>query len=197
MVHRIVGVVGIGLFLAILLAGCWVASVHPIADPEDRQFDSTLVGVWTDGRDTMSFSGESADNLSLSIVERASDKRDSLVRGSLDLMLTTIGEHKFMGLRPGGPLESMPTAEEVLLMPMYGFARYEIRKDSLFMASMNPEYFERLFTEHELGDLTAEQIDDHGPYLITASTAKIREFFLSHASDSLLFNPPTGYLRVK
>jgi hypothetical protein len=180
-----------------LVGGCYIASIHPLAAPSDRFFDKDLQGVWAHGRDTLNFSGEDVENMHLEVSEGAGLLTDSLRKGGLEMLCTRIEDQNYLDVWPGDLLKSnFPTLKAMLLVPMHGFLRYSIVKDTLKVESLNYKEFSDRMRKGKWHGLELEALADDGPLLITSPTAKIRKFIASR-EDEGLYAEPTLYVRVR
>jgi hypothetical protein len=185
------------LVIGLLMNGCYLASIHPLAEQDQRVFDPKLIGTWAAGHDTLSISGETIDNMSLRVCEGPGIISDSSRAGDLTILLTRIGDKTFMDLKPGDELKaSMPTMEAMLLVPMHTFIRYSISHDTLVVQSLNYSEFSERMKKGRWHGLDLERIEDGGPLLITSSTAEIRKFLTSREGEGL-YADPVYYLRVR
>ncbi|HEY3294793.1 MAG TPA: hypothetical protein VGL38_05110 [bacterium] len=193
-----IGKFAFGSLLLLLLTGCYVASIHPLAALNQRIFDKELVGGWANGHDTLRISGENIDNLEFDVTEGPSVLSDSARSGSLSLLLTNIDDQTFMDVRPADVQESKsPILEQMLLVPMHAIIRYTIHQDTLSIQYLNYTELRRLSEAGKLRGLDVENVADDGPIVITSSTSKLRDFLSDHKKDDQLYADPIHYLRLK
>ena len=184
--------------LVFLLSGCYIASVHPVAESNQRIFDKELVGTWASGRDTLRVSGETIDNLTFDVTEGPGILSDSSRTGTLSLMLTNIADQTFMDVRPTEVQDSRnPILEQMLLVPMHAIIRYAIHADTLGIQYLNYTEIKRLSDAGKLRGLDVEDVADDGPMVITSSTKKVRDFLADHKKDDQLYADPINYVKVK
>ncbi len=182
----------------LLLSGCYIASIHPLAEPNQRIFDKETVGAWVNGRDTLRISGENIDNLEFNITEGPGALSDSTRTGSLTLLLTNIADQTFMDVRPSEVQETKsPVLEQMLLVPLHGVIRYVVHQDTLSLQYLNYTEFKRLLLSGKLHGLDVESVADDGPVLITSSTSKLRDFLADHKKDEQLYADPINYIKLK
>ena len=181
-----------------ILGGCYIASIHPLAESNQRIFDKELVGVWAGNHDTLRISGENIDNLEFEITEGPSVLNDSTRSGTLSLLLTNIADQTFMDVRPAEVQESKsPILEQMLLVPMHGIIRYMIHTDTLSIQYLNYSEFRRLSESGKLHGLDVENVADDGPILISSPTPKLRDFLADHKKYEQLYADPINYVRIK
>jgi hypothetical protein len=181
-----------------LLSGCYLASIHPIATPDQRVFDKELIGVWSSSHDTISISGENVDDLAFDVTEGPGALSDSSRTGSLSLLLTNIDDQTFMDVRPSGNVESdSPILEQMLMIPMHAIIRYTINGDTLSIQYLSYTEFKNLQDGNKLRGLNVEDVADDGPMLITSSTSEIRDFLADHKQDDNLYADAIHYVKVK
>lgn len=182
----------------LVLSGCYIASIHPVAEANQRIFDKELTGVWVSGHDTLRISGENVDNLTFDITEGPGALSDSTRSGSLSLLLTNIADQTFMDVRPGEVQDSKsPILEQMLLVPLHGVIRYVVSKDTLSIQYLNYTELRMLSESGKLRGLEVESVADDGPIVITSSTAKLRDFLSDHKKDDQLYADPINYVRIK
>jgi len=182
----------------LLISGCYIASIHPLAEPNQRIFDKELTGVWAGNHDTLRISGENIDNLEFEVTEGPSVLNDSVRSGSLSLLLTNIADQTFIDVRPADLQDSKsPILEQMLLVPMHAIIRYMIHTDTLSIQYLNYTEFRRLSESGKLHGLDVENVADDGPILISSSTAKLRDFLADHKKDDQLYADPINYVRIK
>lgn len=187
----------LGCAMLLLLSGCYIAALHPLADQNDRIFDANLTGSWAHGRDTLKFVGQDVDNLHLEVTEGPGPLNDTIRQGGLDLLCTRIGNRTYMDIQPGDLLKSeFPTMKAMLLVPMHAFMRYSVTKDSLIVYGLNYKEFNDKMRRGKWHGLDMEPVQDDGPLLITSPTAKIRKFLLKNEDDRI-FAEPVAYSRVR
>jgi hypothetical protein len=184
--------------LALGLAGCFIASVHPLAEPKDRILDRQLLGVWIHNKDTLTISGQDIDNLKFEVAETQESEAETRHYGSLDLMLTRIQGINYMDIRPSGSgLEQFALMEKLLLLPMHGIIRYQIHDDTLTVQHVNYENLNKVERRGRAMGLHVERLGDNGPLLITSSTKDIRNFLKKYQGNPQVFEDPVIYLRAQ
>jgi hypothetical protein len=192
----------IGIFalctVSVLLSGCYIASIHPVAEPNQRIYDKELVGVWVSGKDTLRISGETVDNLTFDITEGPSALSDSARSGSLNLILTNVNDQTFMDVRPAEIQDTKsPILEQMLLVPLHGVIRYVVHKDTLSIQYLNYTEVRRMLETGKLHGLDVESVADDGPLVITSSTTKLRDFLSDNKKNDQLYADPINYVKVK
>jgi hypothetical protein len=181
-----------------LITGCYITSVHALADTKDRQFDPAVIGTWISGHDTLEIAGDAADNLEFIIKEGPGAFSDSSRSGTLDLLLTSIGGMKYMDIRPSDVItQRSPILEQMLLVPMHSFMHYRVDADTLSMQYLNYTEFNKLFESGKLERVQGEKVAESGPILLTSTTSSLRKFFDKHGKDEGLFADPMTYVRLK
>jgi hypothetical protein len=182
----------------LLLSGCYLVSVHPIATPDQQSFDRHLIGAWASGSDTLRIAGDDIDNMEFTVIEGIGPMNDSVRSGSLDILVTSIRGRNFLDVRPGAIHHSrIPVFEQTLLIPMHAIIRYRISGDSLILQSLSFRKFDRKARSGRAYGLDLERVAADGPLLLTSKTEKIRRFLAKYGGEEALFDEPIVYLRQK
>lgn len=184
-----------GLILAILAAllvlpGCWVMSVYPLYQADERQpVDPGLAGQWwqAEGDCRLSitvgqkFTGEQEFALEYSVPAKGAegahdacvvdDGQDAIkLRGRL----VDLQGHLFLDVMPA------EVHDDFQVMPVHSIFRIAVRNEELDIVPLNPDFVEKAAREEKI------QAMDEDP-VITAKTDEWRKFVLSVADDVSAF----------
>lgn len=180
----------------ILTSGCYIASLQPIVQPDQRVFDSRLMGVWTNGSDTLKIQGTSVEDLTFEVIEGPGPMTDSVRRSDMEIALAHIEGQNYIDVRPGEILDSpLPVFEQMLLFPMHAVVRYQVKGDSLVLQHLEYRKFDQKNSRGRAFGLELERMTSDGPILITSATHKIRRFLAKYGQDDSMFEQPTVYIR--
>jgi hypothetical protein len=164
---------------ALLSSACLVVSLQPVYEPETIAFDPALVGTWLAGEDDMTISFARGEWHSYHVTV---EERDDRTR--LSARLTRVGERLYLDVSPLDGADVAP-----MLLPVHGIYRLALDGETLSLSDLNYEQLERLSREGSAGLPIA--IDARKNVVITASTAELRRWLVTHADDEGLFDAPT------
>lgn len=169
----------IAAIAALLSSACLVVSLQPVYEPDTIAFDPALLGTWIAGDDDMSLSFERAEWHSYHLTVQERDNRTRL-----SARLTRVGAQLYLDVSTLDGADVAP-----LLLPVHGLYRLDLEGDALSLADLNYEQLERQARGGATGLPMA--IDARKNVVITASTADLRQWLVSHAADDGLFAAPT------
>jgi hypothetical protein len=164
---------------ALLSSACLVVSLQPVYEPETIAFDPALVGTWLAGEDEMTISFARGEWHSYHVTL---EQRDDITR--LSARLTRVGERLYLDVSPLDGVDVAP-----MLLPVHGIYRVVVDGETLSLADLNYEQLERLSREGTAGLPIAS--DARKNVVITASTAELRRWLVTHADEEGLFDAPT------
>ncbi len=168
-----------------LLVGC-VRSLNPIGSEEDLIFDPTLVGVWAE-----------EDSKEVYVVTSNGDHGYTLVhtdedceRGTFEMYLAQVEKTKFLVIAPAEPDLYANDFYTSLLISAYLFVRVENDGPEAIIWVMDTEWLKKYLEENP------RAIEHSEGSLLTASTEKVRAFFLEHLETPGAFGEPTKMRRL-
>jgi len=170
----------LGLAL-LLVAGCVVTSVYPYYTAKDLIFDPTLLGLWSDGKntndsnDTWVFEKTSAETYKLTI-------RDNSETNEFDTHLFTLGGQKF--------LDSLPRFRAAYQTPTHVVLRVKSISPTLQLQLLSYEWLGKLVEQnpkairHIIVPAEAGKDNDGEGLTLTATTAELQKFLLKHLDNT-------------
>jgi hypothetical protein len=185
------------LLTFLLFSGC-TYSTNPIFTEKDNLFDETFIGTWQ-GMDLFSDAGTlevtrwAPDNNSYRVVVR---NQADVKQGTFQLYLSQIGQTKFLTAKFEKPLSEKPGTEKFTVPALYltyaidqwergQLKTRQLRGDWLAMqVKSNPEVLKHEWNPRP-GDPEKKDL------LLTASTAELRAFVLSHLNKPDAWMPVT------
>lgn len=168
---------------ALLSSACLVVSLQPVYEPETIAFDPALLGPWIGSDQDMTVTFERAEWHSYHVTIAEGDDRTRV-----SARLTRVGDRLYLDMSPLDGADVAP-----LLLPVHSFYRLELHDDELSLADLNYEQLERLAKDGTAG--LPMVLDARKNVVITASTAELRRWLVTHAGDEGLFAVPTTLRR--
>jgi hypothetical protein len=175
--------------LALLLAGCWTVSIHPLYTKNDIVSEPLLVGQWGDpdnDRGEMWVFAEAGENL-YTLTAKENGKPDAV----FEARLLRLKNHLFLDLLPKPP-EGEGDFYAIHLLPAHSFWRVEVSEDSLRLAMLNREWIEKEITE---GRLKIPHVAREDVLVLTASTEELQAFVLSHLKECFEWGDPFVHIK--
>jgi hypothetical protein len=172
--------------LVVCLTGCATASLEPLCSDADSVFDPALLGVWrsVDGRSgfdhIVAIRGTKNDYLVLRILNDVD---------SWTARLVELGGARFVDLSPS----SLASSPHTLYIPVHIFGRIAVSGDTLTVGLLDPDWVKAEKDKAATILLPTAAVD---PVIISASTAKLREFAAANATTQA-FSAVTRWKREK
>ncbi len=173
----------------VLLPGCWVMSVYPLYEENERQpVDPGLIGKWwqptSDCRliitPAQNYTGRQELAVEYSVPENGPNNGCLIDSGSPAIKmkgtLVDVEGHLFLDLLPDEPEGSFQT------MPMHSVYRIELRNDELDFVPLSPGFLVKAIRAGQIQGMT----DDDVP-VITAPRPELRKFLVAMVDDTQAF----------
>jgi hypothetical protein len=169
---------------SLLLAGCFVQSLHPFYTEQDVVFAPGLIGTWITGEkesdEAWTFEKTESNKYKLIITDRGEPY-------SLDAHLAKLGTNLFLDL--GLPEEGLKGIDDLrlygaFLTPTHSIVKVWQLEPELGLSFMSPKWLGDLL-EKEPNALRHEKIDNR--IILTASTKELQGFILKHANNTNAF----------
>jgi hypothetical protein len=186
------------LLAGLLLAGCFVQSLHPLYDEGGKELanDPSLAGAWlvqegVDGHPATLVITAGKDGLyDLKYTE---DGKSTVLRAAL----VQVGPQRYLDiwLDSLDQFGQITTAAEAHLLPAHSFWKITLEGDSVSFACLN---YDRLKNGVATGQVALEHVavkDD--PIVLTASPAQLREFLAKYGAEPVNFGEPLTFHRQK
>ena len=174
------------------LAACGVASISPIVDWSDREFDSALVGDWhnTEGKDIALITGDADSDYRITYIDEDGDTALFSAR------LGRLGAHRVLDIEPDAMAIGDHSAYfESLILRLHSFVVVdEVNATELRFRRVHPDSLSAILDRDP--DVVAHRRGqgEEGP-VITARTPEVRRFFTEFMSHPGVLGDPTLFRR--
>ncbi|HYX69664.1 MAG TPA: hypothetical protein VE825_11065 [Terriglobales bacterium] len=186
------------LLAGLLLAGCFVQSLHPLYDEGGKELanDPSLPGTWLVDQGVDDHSATlviTAGKDNLYDLKYTEDGKTTALRAAL----VQVGPQRYLDvwLDSLDQFSQITTAAEAHLLPAHSFWRIALQGDSVSLACLN---YDRLKNSVATGQVTLDRVaikDD--PIVLAASPAQLREFLAKYGADPANFGEPLTFHRQK
>jgi hypothetical protein len=159
------------------LTGCTAPSLEPLYSAQDQVFDQNLLGVWNrtdkdDGAEKLIVMH--GDGAEYSVLRMTDSIEGFTVR------LVELGSVRFADVAPVLLNESSKSVASSLFVQGHGLARVTVHGDTLTVALLDIDWIKQ--NEGTAAAPLVLNTRSSPGYLITASTAQLREFAAANAS---------------
>jgi hypothetical protein len=173
---------GILAAAAVLLAGCFVRSLHPLFTEQELVRYSDLVGTWSqDGRDDNSWTFVSTGRMYRLTHVDAKKRTATFLAGvgriGTNIFLTAMAEDSAMEDR----LNDLAAAH---LVSAYSFFKIEKRGKNLDLVFLNPEWLDK---QLKADPKLVAHVRRENEVILSAPTAELQKFVGRFASDTNAF----------
>jgi hypothetical protein len=168
---------------SLLSSSCLVVSLQPVYEPETIAFDPALLGSWASADDDLTVTFERGEWHSYHLTL---EQRDDRYR--LSARMTRIGAGLYLDVTPLDGTD-MPA----LTLPVHGCLRVELIDESLSLAELDYEWFER--QRGEAKPALPFVVDARRNVVITAGTTELRQWIAQHSPAEGVFAAPTTFTR--
>jgi hypothetical protein len=185
---RSVALISLVSVALLVLPGCWVNSVHPLYQEDDRQpADPGLGGQWWQAEGDCRLSITVYPNVRRQFTLEYSVPSDKDAKGcaqgggapalQLEGTLVDLNGHLFLDLQPSefnGGFQTIPT---------HSIFRVTVGKDELDLVPLEPEFVAKAIHDGKIEGLSVDTGDKLDELAITSRTSELRKFVLSVADD--------------
>lgn len=179
-------------FCAIPLTACGVASISPIVDWSDREFDPALVGDWhnTEGKDVALITGDADSDYRVTYIDEDGDTARFVAR------LGWLGAHRVFDLEPdGGAIGDHSAYFESLILRLHSFVIIDdVTSTELRFRRVHPDSLSATLDRDPEVVAHRRGQGEEGP-VITARTPEVRRFFTEFMSHPGVLSDPTIFRR--
>ena len=186
------------LLAGLLLAGCFVQSLHPLYDEGGKELvsDPSLAGAWLvdkgvdDHPATLVITQGKNGLYDLKYTE---DGKSTVLRAAL----VQVGPQRYFDiwLDSLDQFSQITTAAEAHLLPAHSFWKVTLEGDSVSFACLN---YDRLKNGVAAGQVALDHVavkDD--PIVLAASPAQLRDFLAKYGAEPANFGEPLTFHRQK
>lgn len=177
---------------AIPLAACGVASISPIVDWSDREFDPTLVGNWhnTTGTDVALITGDADSDYRITYIDEEGDT------ARFDARLGRLGVQRVLDIEPNAAAIGDHSAYfESLILRLHSFVLVDqVTATELRFRTVNPDSLRELLGREPALVAHRSGQGEEGPVL-TARTPEVRRFFAEFISRPGVLSDSTRFRR--
>lgn len=177
---------------SIPLAACGVASISPIVDWSDREFEPALVGSWqnTEGKDVALISGDADSDYRITYIDEDGDT------ARFDARLGWLGAHRVLDIEPSAAALGEHSAYfETLILRLHSFVVIDqVTATELRFRTVNPDSLREML-DREPGVVAHRSgRGEEGPVL-TARTPEVRRFFTDFISRPSVLSDTVRFRR--
>ena len=169
----------VGMFLTLIMTGCWTLSVHPLYFKKDLTFEPDLIGTW--GEED---SEENLDEFWIfkQIREktyRLTIKVKSKPDAEFEAHLVKLGKHMFMDIYPEEP-ETRNDFYNAHVIPAHSICKFTLEGYVVTMTFIDSDWLEKGLKENKIS-IKHERRDDM--IVLTAGTKELQEFVLKYFDE--------------
>ncbi len=178
------------LLIAITAAavGC-IPSLYPIYTEQDVVMRREIVGRWTNGDNTQSWTFSPAEGNAYELVFVDKEGRDA----TFTAHLTEISEVLFMDLYPKRSSEADPDFYNLHLVSTHTFFRVGLNEEKLSLSFLDPQWLKRLDQEKPS---SLFHVRHDNSVVLTADTTMLRDFVAKHLDSEGAFTNPFVLTKV-
>lgn len=177
---------------AIPLTACGVASISPIVDWSDREFDSALVGHWhnTEGEDFALITGDPESDYRITYVDEDGDTALFVAR------LGRLGAQRVLDVEPDATaIGDFSAFFESLILRLHSFVIIDdVTSTELRFRTVNPDSLSATLERDPDAVAHRPGRGEEGP-VITARTPEVRRFFTEFISHPGVLGDPAIFRR--
>lgn len=177
---------------AIPLTACGVASISPIVDWNDREFDPALVGNWqnTAGKDVALVTGDADSDYRITYIDEDGDT------ARFDARLGRLGAHRVLDIEPNAAALGDHSAYfESLILRLHSFVIIDdVTATELRFRTVNLDSL-RATLERDPGVVPHRSGQGEEGPVITARTPEVRRFFTAFISRAGILGDTTRFRR--
>ena len=180
------------------MAGCLPTSINPLYTDKDLAFDPALVGVWSDKDDSKeTWTFEKAGEKSYKFVLYAENDGKA---GQFEAHLLKIGDTRFLDFFPDeSGIAEMNRSDfyKIHLVRTHSFLKVSQIEPTLQMTPLDLKWL-REFLGKNPQAIRHEKIGDgdDAQIVLTASTAELQKFVLTHLKTEGAFGDPINLKRL-
>jgi hypothetical protein len=169
--------------LVVLFAGCPARSLQPLFFENDKTDNPLLIGTWSTGDETYTFS-RSSDNTYRAVIRSltSEDSAQYAVRAG------KIGPHWFIDTYP------FNSSDEHHFLSVHVFTKMEIVGDTLFLASLESDWLKNQIDEKKIA---VTHIKRGSEIILSGSTAELQALFLKIGSEPDAFPHRSHHVKVR
>lgn len=164
------------------LVGC-IPSLYPIYTERDVVMRREIVGRWTNGDNSQSWTFSPGEGNAYELVFVDKEGRDA----NFTAHLTEISEVLFMDLYPKRSSEVDPGFYNLHLVSVHTFFRVGLSEEKLNLSFLDPQWLKRLDQENRGSFL---HVRHDNSVVLTANTARLRGFVAKHLDSEGAFTSP-------
>ena len=179
------------------MAGCLPTSINPLYTDKDLAFDPALAGVWSDKDDSKeTWTFEKTGEKSYKFVYTESDGK----AGQFEARLLKIGDTRFLDFFPDeSGIAEMNRSDfyKIHLVRTHSFLKVSQIEPTLQMTPLDLKWL-REFLGKNPQAIRHEKIGDgdDAQIVLTASTAELQKFVLTHLKTEGAFGDPINLKRL-
>jgi hypothetical protein len=181
---------GMVLGFGFILAGC-IPSLQPLYTEKDLIFDPSLVGAWSDSKETWLYEKDGEKAYRLTYTDADGKK------GEFQAHLLKLGDWKFLDLYPdeaGLKSDNRNDFYNFHYVPVHTFFKISQISPVLQMSVLKGEWLEELLKADPKA-IRHEEVKDR--VVLTASTKELQAFVLQHARTEAAWGDPSDLRRVE
>ena len=171
---------------AVLLSGCFPATIHPFYTTDDLGYEPALIGRWSEPDDTdtsLQFAkAENGKGYDLTVTDGDDDQ------SRISAHLLKLDGTLYLDMMPLVS-EDMPDFPKIYLLPVHWLYKVESVEPEFKMTNLDTDWLESLIKEapetlkHEWVSYKVENNSLEERLIITASTKELQAFIIKHANN--------------